>query len=267
MSSGDDGARIWSRRGTDLTATFPEITTAVTEQIAPGVVLDGELVVWENGRLTFEALQERMGRGPRTAAAAARARPASLAAFDVLAIADRDVRLEPFDVRRALLVELASSWRPPLNLSPVTADVDEAREWFEAYAAVGVEGLVVKGGNATYRGGELSWLKVKHRSTVDRKGPSLAALRTAGNEVPIRHLSTTACLLPQVHHSVSIQTPAMKLARQGGKMVKQRSRFVAACAVFGAVLAFATPAMAIAEPNSTEGDRGPALSGEAPFAT
>ncbi|WP_255437944.1 hypothetical protein [Cellulosimicrobium sp. TH-20] len=77
------------------------------------------------------------------------------------------MRGEPFDARRALLVDLAASWRPPLNLSPVTDDVDEAREWFEAYTVVGVEGLVVKGGAQPYRGGERSWMKVKHRSTVD----------------------------------------------------------------------------------------------------
>src|SRR5690606_1255945 len=118
-------------------------------------------------RLAFEVLQERMGRGPRAAAAAARARPASLVAFDVLELDGHDVRAEPFDARRALLVELAATWRPPLNLSPVTDDVDEAREWFETYTAVGVEGLVVKGGAEPYRGGERSWLKVKHRSTVD----------------------------------------------------------------------------------------------------
>lgn len=165
MSSSDDGARIWSRRATDLTATFPEIAAAVAEQVAPGVVLDGELVVWESGRLAFEVLQERMGRGPRTAAVA-RARPASLVAFDVLGLGGRDVRSKPFDARRALLVELAASWRPPLNLSPVTDDVDEAREWFETYAAVGVEGLVVMGGAQPYRADRI-WLKVKHRSTVD----------------------------------------------------------------------------------------------------
>ncbi|MFE6234658.1 hypothetical protein [Cellulosimicrobium sp. NPDC057862] len=49
----------------------------------------------------------------------------------------------------------------------MTDDVDEAREWFETYTAVGVDGLVVKGGAQPYRGGERSWLKVKHRSTVD----------------------------------------------------------------------------------------------------
>ncbi|MEV8027617.1 ATP-dependent DNA ligase [Cellulosimicrobium funkei] len=163
----DGGVRLWSRRGTDMSATFPEIVAALEAQLDPGIVLDGELVVWQDGRLAFEVLQERMGRGPRAAASAARARPASLVMFDVLELDGHDVRAEPFDARRALLVEIAATWRPPLNLSPMTADVDEAREWFETYVVAGVEGLVVKGGSQPYRSGERIWLKVKHRSTLD----------------------------------------------------------------------------------------------------
>src|SRR5690606_17272233 len=53
----DDGARIWSRRATDLTSTFPEIVAALEAQLDPGVVLDSELVVWQDGRLAFEVLQ------------------------------------------------------------------------------------------------------------------------------------------------------------------------------------------------------------------
>jgi ATP-dependent DNA ligase len=139
----------------------------VAAQLAVGVVLDGELVVWQDGHLAFEVLQERMGRGARSAAAAARARPASLALFDVLAAGGRDLRALPFDERRQVLEDLATSWRPPLNLSPVTSDVDQARTWFETYPAAGVEGLVVKGGAQPYQGGGRSWLKVKHRSTID----------------------------------------------------------------------------------------------------
>ncbi|QJW38677.1 ATP-dependent DNA ligase [Cellulosimicrobium protaetiae] len=179
---GEDEASVWSRRGTDLSATFPEITTAAHAQLPPRTVLDGELVIWLDGRLTFEALQERMGRGPRTAASAARARPASLAAFDVLALEGRDIRSRPFDERRALLVELAASWRPPLNLSPVTADADEAAEWFETYAVVGVEGLVVKGGAQPYRADRI-WLKVKHRSTIDVVCAAVTGSRSQPQEI------------------------------------------------------------------------------------
>jgi len=92
------------------------------------------------------------------------------------------VRPEPYDERRALLVDLAASWRPPLNLSPMTADVDEAAEWFETYAAVGVEGLVVKGGAQPYRADRI-WLKVKHRSTIDVVCAAVTGTRSQPQEI------------------------------------------------------------------------------------
>ncbi|MBT2516268.1 hypothetical protein J7E29_02365 [Streptomyces sp. ISL-90] len=42
----------------------------------------------------------------------------------------------PLERRQALLEELAAEWHPPLNLLPVTQDVEEAREWFESMPAV-----------------------------------------------------------------------------------------------------------------------------------
>jgi ATP-dependent DNA ligase len=65
------------------------------------------------------------------------------------------------------LEQLASSWSPPLQLTPVTSDIDEAREWFEVLpAALGVEGLVAKGGASRYTPGRRdAWIKVKHRET------------------------------------------------------------------------------------------------------
>ncbi|MFW3470073.1 hypothetical protein ACN24M_01005 [Streptomyces microflavus] len=50
---------IRSRRGTDMTAAFPEITRAAAS-LPAGVefAMDGEPVVWEEGRVAFERLQE-----------------------------------------------------------------------------------------------------------------------------------------------------------------------------------------------------------------
>ena len=46
----------------------------------------------------------------------------------------------------------------PLQLSPVTADLAEAREWFDVLPeAMGVEGLVVKGASSRYLGGRREW--------------------------------------------------------------------------------------------------------------
>ena len=165
--TGDDGAALWSRAGHDLTGRFPDVVAAAAEQVPPGYVLDGEVVVWSDGRLDFAALQSRMSAGRRTLPRMARTAPASLAVFDLLAVAGNDIRFLPLRLRRELLVALAGDWEPPLNLSPATQDRDEAAVWFNDLAAAGIEGLVVKGSGQTYRGGERQWLKVRHRHPVD----------------------------------------------------------------------------------------------------
>ena len=55
-----------------------------------------------------------------------------------------DIRTMRWSIRRRRLESLAEKWRPPLQLSPATADIAEAREWMEVFRAAGVEGLVVK---------------------------------------------------------------------------------------------------------------------------
>ena len=162
----EQGAGIWSRAGKDLTARFPDLAEAAAEQIPPGYILDGEAAVWAGERLDFAALHSRMSAGRRTLPALVRQAPASLAVFDMLALAGTDIRELPLHVRRELMVELAADWEPPLNLSPATMDRDEAAAWFSDLASAGIEGLVVKGAGQTYTG-DRQWLKVRHRHPVD----------------------------------------------------------------------------------------------------
>jgi ATP-dependent DNA ligase len=88
-------------------------------------------------------------------------------AFDVLAVAGQDARALPLSQRRALLEELSRGWEPPLSLSPATTDPDEAARWFEDLPHTGIEGLVIKGTDQPYTPGARSWLKLKHRETVE----------------------------------------------------------------------------------------------------
>jgi ATP-dependent DNA ligase len=117
--------------------------------------------VWTRERLDFDALQQRM---VNTAATVRRrlapARPASFVAFDVLAVDSVDVRPMRWSARRQRLESLTEAWAPPLQLSPVTSDIDEAREWLDAFKATGVEGLVVKGASTRYQPGRREWVKV-----------------------------------------------------------------------------------------------------------
>ncbi|TLM83667.1 ATP-dependent DNA ligase [Pseudarthrobacter sp. NamE2] len=165
--TGDRGATLWSRQGKDLTGYFPELSAAVASAVPPGCVIDGEAVIWTQGRLNFTALQQRLGAGPKTLPGLVAATPASYAAFDVLAVAGHDARDLPLSDRRALLEELAAGWEPPLSLSPATTDRDVAQQWLEDMPRTGIEGLVIKGTNQPYTPGVRSWLKLKHRETLE----------------------------------------------------------------------------------------------------
>ena len=164
---GATGTRLWSKQGRDLTDRFPDVAAAALAQVPAGTVLDGEVVVWGGDRLDFALLQRRLVTPPSRMAALAAAHPASYVAFDLLAAGGADQRRRPFRSRRAALEELAGRWAPPMQLSPVTADPDEARQWAADLRPLGVEGLVAKGAATRYAGGRREWLKVKSWETTE----------------------------------------------------------------------------------------------------
>ena len=130
-------------------------------------MVDGEVVVWNGSRLDFGLLQQRMGTSPGRIGALVAAAPASYVAFDLLAVGGTDLRRRTLRVRREQLEALAGRWAPPLQLSPLTADVEEARAWFRDFRPAGVEGLVVKGASGRYAPGRREWLKVKSWETTE----------------------------------------------------------------------------------------------------
>lgn len=163
----DGHTSLWSRQGKDLTASFPDIAAAASVQVPPGFVVDGEAVVWQGGRLDFDALQRRLITRGGALTRLARKTPATFVAFDLLAAAGQDVQQHPLRARRALLEELAGGWEGLLQLSPASSELEQAREWFDVLPSLGIEGVVVKGLGQPYTAGQRSWLKVKHRDTVE----------------------------------------------------------------------------------------------------
>lgn len=160
---------LQSRRGADLRPAFPEIARAAAA-LGVEAVVDAELVVWHDGRLDFTALQHRARlRGPR-AERAARDQPAHLITFDLLEVSGAVLMDQPLHQRRRALeshfasLELAAPWA----LCPQTADAATARTWLDpAWAAAGVEGLMIKESGSRYRPGERGWLKLRTRMTTE----------------------------------------------------------------------------------------------------
>ncbi|MEV6009789.1 ATP-dependent DNA ligase [Streptomyces sp. NPDC051976] len=151
--------RLQTRSGRDVTERFPEIAEAAGA-LPPGTVLDGELVVWLDGKVDFQALQTR-ANSPRR-----RTPPANYAAFDVLALDGADWRPRPYGERRPGLEALLGPLGPPLQAVPMTLDRETARQWYDLRAG-GVEGLVAKGLAQPYRPGRRGWLKIRHMELQD----------------------------------------------------------------------------------------------------
>jgi ATP-dependent DNA ligase len=161
------GTTLLARHLGDVTLAFPEVVAAVAAQVPPGTVLDGELVVRRDGAVDFEALQRRLGARRAAPDPVARPAAAGYVAFDLLRDGGTDARARRFLDRRVALERLAARWVAPLELCPLTGDVDVAARWFRDLAGTGVDGLVAKGLDQPYRGGVRDWCKVKHRSVLD----------------------------------------------------------------------------------------------------
>jgi ATP-dependent DNA ligase len=159
--------RVWSKQGRDLTDRFPDVAAAAMAQIPAGTVLDGEVVIWNGSRLDFGLLQGRMTAAAGHLRPLVAAHPASYVAFDLLASGGTDLRGQRLSRRRAALEALAARWAPPMQLSPATADPEEARRWFDDFRPAGVEGLVAKGAGTRYAPGRREWLKVKSWETTE----------------------------------------------------------------------------------------------------
>jgi ATP-dependent DNA ligase len=55
------GASLWSRAEKPMDAAYPELVDAVTAQVPPGTVLDGEIVAFDGPQTSFQRLQGRIG--------------------------------------------------------------------------------------------------------------------------------------------------------------------------------------------------------------
>lgn len=145
-------AWLWSRGEELINERFPELI-AIGELLPDGFVLDGEILVWIDGRpASFALLQQRVGRKNVTAKIL-RDAPAHFIAYDLLESDHVDVRAEPFLERRRRLEQLVPrAAHPALQLSPrVMGDSWEALARLRASSRErGVEGFMIKALDSRY---------------------------------------------------------------------------------------------------------------------
>lgn len=163
---GDDVV-LGSRNERPLTRYFPDVVATAVAQLPRQCVVDGEIVVAGADGLDFDALSQRIHPAESRVRMLAESTPASLVAFDLLALGERDLRPEPFSTRRGILAEALSGAEPPLHLTPVTRDPEVAATWFERLEGAGLDGVVAKRGDTPYLEDQRVMLKVKHERTAE----------------------------------------------------------------------------------------------------
>ncbi|MCT0217462.1 ATP-dependent DNA ligase [Synechococcus sp. CS-1329] len=164
---------LWSRGEELVNESFPELVS-LGEALPEGTVLDGEVIVWENGEERpqgFAALQRRLGR--RSVGASLRRQcPVAFVAYDLLEAAGADRREEPLQQRlqrlEALVAAVAEgdhAERQRLRLSAGLAlgDWQELEQQRGRARERGAEGLMLKRLASPYRSGRRrgDWWKHK----------------------------------------------------------------------------------------------------------
>ncbi|GLJ80130.1 ATP-dependent DNA ligase [Microbacterium imperiale] len=162
---------IGSRGSKPLTRYFPELVDAFSRLLPEPCLIDGEIVVatdaGDGQRLQWEALSQRIHPAASRVALLSEQTPAMFIAFDLLARGDRDLRDEPFAVRRAELVDLLQAVPDPLHVTRATDDVETARRWLAEFEGAGLDGVVAKPLAQPYAPGKRTMFKIKHARTAD----------------------------------------------------------------------------------------------------
>jgi ATP-dependent DNA ligase len=156
------------KSGKSLRRFFPEVVEAVVRLQKPDdFIIDGELVIEIDGRLSFDALQMRLHPAESRIRKLSHETPARFVAFDILADAKGWVADRPFSDRRKVLEKLARNFHPPfVALTECTCDLAVARRWLQG-RHIDTDGIVAKRLDLDYRFGEPAMLKIKRMRTAD----------------------------------------------------------------------------------------------------
>ncbi len=162
-----DEVVLGSRSEKDMTRYFPELVEALKDKLPSRCVLDGEIIVIAGERLDFEALQQRVHPAVSRVNLLAEQTPAAFVAFDILADGSHDLMGRAFSERRTRLESALAGAGGSIFLTPATADLDTARDWFTRFEGAGLDGVVAKPIDGTYQPDKRAMFKIKHERTAD----------------------------------------------------------------------------------------------------
>jgi DNA ligase D-like protein (predicted ligase)/DNA ligase D-like protein (predicted 3'-phosphoesterase) len=156
----DTTLSLRSRNDVEMAGQFPELAELVN--LAPGTVLDGEIVVMSGGKPDMQALLPRVqGSTPRSGTA-----PVTYIVFDILEQRGKILTSLPLSERRKHLQEAVREG-PHVVISGPVEGLGE--DYYRAAVAQGLEGVMAKRKDSRYESGIRSdaWLKIMVQKSCD----------------------------------------------------------------------------------------------------
>lgn len=162
---------LQSKAGQPLGRYFPDLIGHLLALPMEQFVLDGEIVILNEGHLDFNALLQRIHPAESRIRKLANETPVTFLCFDLLVNSSGQLLIgEPLDDRRKALEDffkkIANS--EGIWLSPATRDLSAAQRWMKDLAASGFDGVVAKQLGEPYHSGDRKgMLKIKRQRTAD----------------------------------------------------------------------------------------------------
>ncbi len=161
-----NGIRLINRHRAERTVQYPELSCL--SELPAGTILDGELVVFADGRPDFYRLLSRdQTCDPFKIRLSSQLQPATFVVFDLLYDDYQPLLTQPLSERRRRLCQIVEEFdRPELALSEGITGT--GRALFDEVCQLGLEGLVAKRLTSPYQPGRRTkdWIKIKPRARL-----------------------------------------------------------------------------------------------------
>ena len=145
-------ARLLSRNQRDLRDTYPELITALENQVPRGMIVDGEIVAFDGNTTSFSRLQQRIGITDPDDVRQSSVK-VYLYLFDLLHLDGYDITGLPLRTRKSLLRQCVKFDSPLRYTAHRNAS---GEDYYAAACKKGWEGVIAKRADSSY---------VHHRST------------------------------------------------------------------------------------------------------
>jgi DNA ligase-1 len=167
---------IYSRNMTALTDMFPDLVKVFQDQPFESIILDGEVIGYDETTDSFLPFQETIQRKRKyKVEELAESVPIKYFVFDLLYLDGEDLTEKPLEARLEQLNKIkwhgGAKQRIEIVKSPAFSDAKSLEEYFRDMVDKGLEGVIAKDPKSPYSPGKrgYDWIKLKPNTFSDMK--------------------------------------------------------------------------------------------------